>query len=231
MSEPFSKTGSADRPGNGLTFEKVRISLGGQPLVELDRHVEPGQVLTVMGPSGIGKSTLLAYAAGFLAPAFSPRGRVLVDGTPVTDLPAHARHMGLLFQDPLLFPHMSVGENIAFALPADMRGRATRDAAVRDALASVDLSGFGDRDPGTLSGGQKARVALVRVLASRPQALLLDEPFSRLDAALREQVRTLVFSMARARGLPALLVTHDRDDARAAGGEVIELGTSRLDQA
>ena len=207
----------------GLTFDQVRISLGGRPLIELDRHVHPGEVLTVMGPSGIGKSTLLAYAAGFLAPAFSTKGRVLVDGEPITELPSHERHMGLLFQDPLLFPHMSVGENIAFALPPGLRGRSARDAAVRDALASVDLAGFAGRDPATLSGGQKARVALVRVLASRPRALLLDEPFSRLDAALREQVRTLVFSMARAGGLPALLVTHDREDARAAGGEVVEL--------
>lgn len=211
-------------PALGLTFEKVRISLDGRPLIELDRHVSPGKVLTVMGPSGVGKSTLLSYAAGFLTPAFLPEGRVLVDGHPVTGLPAHARHMGLLFQDPLLFPHMSVGENIAFALPPDLRGRAARKSAVHDALESVGLAGFHDRDPMTLSGGQKARVALVRVLASQPRALLLDEPFSRLDAGLRDQVRSLVFAMARARGLPALLVTHDREDALAAGGEVVELG-------
>lgn len=159
-------------PALGLTFEKVRISLDGRPLIELDRHVPPGKVLTVMGPSGVGKSTLLSYAAGFLTPAFLPEGRVLVDGHPVTGLPAHARHMGLLFQDPLLFPHMSVGENIAFALPPDLRGRAARKSAVHDALESVGLAGFHDRDPMTLSGGQKARVALVRVLASQPRALL-----------------------------------------------------------
>ncbi|SDT88545.1 ATP-binding cassette domain-containing protein [Stappia sp. ES.058] len=210
-------------PAHGLRFDDVRITRAGQPLIALDAEVRPGEVLTVMGPSGVGKSTLLAYAAGFLDPVFSATGAVLVDGTDVTRLAAHERHMGLLFQDALLFPHLSVGENLAFALPPRLRGRATRRAAIADALEEVGLSGLEDRDPATLSGGQKARVALMRVLVSAPRALLLDEPFSRLDMALRGQIRDLVFDMARARGLPVLLVTHDEADAAAADGAVVTL--------
>lgn len=207
----------------GLRFQNVHIARGGEPLIALDAHVAPGAVLTVMGPSGVGKSTLLAYAAGFLDPVFRASGAVLIDGTDVTRLAAHERHMGLLFQDALLFPHLSVGGNLAFALPPGLRGRAARRAAIAEALGEVGLAGLEDRDPATLSGGQKARVALMRVLVSAPRALLLDEPFSKLDTALRDQIRELVFAMARARGLPVLLVTHDAADAAAAGGEIVEV--------
>jgi putative thiamine transport system ATP-binding protein len=127
-----------------------------------------------------------------------------------------------LFQDDLLFPHMSVGQNLLFGLRED--GNATqRKAMVNDALEEVGLKGYADRDPATLSGGQKARVALMRMLLSEPCALLLDEPFSRLDAALRAQVRDLVFSRAKSRALPVLMVTHDAEDATAAGGEIVKL--------
>ncbi|MBC2857893.1 ATP-binding cassette domain-containing protein [Stappia sp. 28M-7] len=209
---------------DALIFDKVRITLAGRDLISLDRAIAPGEVLTVMGPSGIGKSTLLAHAAGFLDPAFSACGRVLSGETELTGLPPHQRRLGLLFQDPLLFPHMSVGENIAFSLPAALHGRVSRRQAVAAALADVELAGFEARDPATLSGGQKARVALMRVLESQPRALLLDEPFSRLDAALRDQIRQLVFAKARERGLPVLLVTHDRADAEAAAGPVVDYG-------
>ncbi|GGE89926.1 ATP-binding cassette domain-containing protein [Stappia taiwanensis] len=210
-------------PPAGLVFDGVRIARQGVPLIALDARVAPGEVLTLMGPSGIGKSTLLAYAAGFLDPAFSAQGRVLVGGRDVTDLPAHRRHVGLLFQDPLLFPHLSVGDNLAFALPEAIRGRSARRDAVHQALSEVELGGYDARDPATLSGGQKARIALMRVLVSEPRALLLDEPFSKLDTGLKAQMRDLVFGKARRRGLPVLLVTHDRDDAAAAGGPIIDL--------
>lgn len=209
---------------DALIFDKVQITLAGRTLIALDHAIAPGEVLTVMGPSGIGKSTLLAHAAGFLDPAFEACGRVLSGETELTGLPPHRRRLGLLFQDPLLFPHMSVGENIAFALPPTIRGGARRRQAVAAALADVELAGFEARDPSTLSGGQKARVALMRVLEAQPRALLLDEPFSRLDAALRDQIRQIVFTKARERGLPVLLVTHDRADADAAGGPVVEYG-------
>jgi len=206
----------------GLNLRNVCILRDGAPLIEVDHDITPGRILTVMGPSGVGKSTLLAYITGTLAPVFKGMGEVLLDGVDITGLPPHKRHVGILFQDDLLFPHMSVGANLAFGMPAGGR-RASRLQAIEEALASVDLAGYADRDPATLSGGQKARVALVRMLLSEPRALLLDEAFSRLDAELRAQVRELVFRTARDRGLPMLMVTHDADDAMAAGGTVIEL--------
>lgn len=208
-----------------LRFDRVEIDRSGVRLIALDAEIAPGEALTVMGPSGTGKSTLLAYAAGFLDPAFSARGRVLIGDTDITQLPAHRRHVGLLFQDPLLFPHLSVAGNLLFALAADERGRRKRRAQVERALEDAELAGFGDRDPATLSGGQRARVALMRVLLANPRALLLDEPFSGLDTDLRAQIRDLVFQKARDRGLPVLLVTHDRADAEAAGGRIVEVGS------
>ncbi|WP_159588744.1 ATP-binding cassette domain-containing protein [Chelativorans xinjiangense] len=208
----------------GLFLEGVTIALEGRVLVSLTCRVAPGEVLTVMGPSGAGKSSLLAYLGGFLEPAFTARGRALVDGVEITALPAEERHVGILFQDPLLFPHMSVAGNLMFALPESVKGRAERLRHAETALAGVEMAGMGDRDPATLSGGQKARVALARVLVSEPRMLLLDEPFSKLDMELRQQMRMLVFSKARESGLPVLLVTHDEADAKAAGGEIVRIG-------
>ncbi|SFS19444.1 ATP-binding cassette domain-containing protein [Yoonia litorea] len=208
---------------SGLTLRNVTISKGDQCLLQVDHHISAGHVLTVMGPSGVGKSTLLSFITGTLAPDFRAQGRVLLDGEDITDLPSHTRGVGILFQDDLLFPHLSVGANLAFGL-AQGGGRQERLAKVAEALKEIGLEGFADRDPATLSGGQKARVALMRMLLSEPRALLLDEPFSRLDMALRAQIRTMVFDRARARSLPVLMVTHDEEDARAAGGSVITLG-------
>jgi len=208
---------------SGLKFDSVSIALDGRPLVAVDRLIAPGEVLTVMGPSGSGKSTLLAFAAGFLDPVFRAEGRIILDGEDVTAFPPEQRGMGLLFQDPLLFPHMSVGANLMFGLPPAIRGAAARRQATAQALAEVGLADFADRDPATLSGGQKARVALMRTLVSEPRALLLDEPFSKLDTKRRGQVRELVFLEAAKRKLPVLLVTHDPADAEAAGGPCIEL--------
>lgn len=203
-----------------LELRDICIQLGDQVLVELDAEIGPGEVLTVMGPSGSGKSTLLAYLAGFLAPEFRARGQVRLDGQDIGSLPAEKRGMGLLFQDPLLFPHLSVAGNLRFGLPRSVGDKVPR---VEDALAQIGLAGFGDRDPATLSGGQKARVALMRLLLSAPCAVLLDEPFSKLDTHLRHEMRRLVFDRLRAAGLPSLLVTHDREDAEDTGGQVIEL--------
>lgn len=207
-----------------LRLDDVRIALDGHDLLLLSHTVAPGAVLTIMGPSGSGKSSLLAYIGGFLDAAFSASGRVLSGDTEVTALPAEERHVGILFQDPLLFPHMSVASNVAFAVPNSIHRRARRQAIAAGALSGVGLEGMGRRDPATLSGGQKARVALARVLVSEPRALLLDEPFSKLDAGLRDQIRKLVFAKARESGLPVLLVTHDEADAEAAGGAVVRIG-------
>ena len=194
----------------------VEIALPGRVLIpRLDLAVAPGEVVTVMGPSGSGKSTLLAFIGGFIDPVFRTSGRVLIDGADVSRHPPEARRAGILFQDDLLFPHLSVGQNLAFGLVADVRGRAARRRVIEVALAQADLAGFFDRDPATLSGGQRARVALLRTLLAEPRTLLLDEPFNRLDSHLRDDIRRFVFGHARERNLPTLLVTHDADDARA----------------
>lgn len=205
-----------------LILRDVCILRHGHPLIEVTHEIAPGEVLTVMGPSGVGKSTLLAYITGTLSSGFRGMGQVVLDGRDVTTVPAHNRQIGILFQDDLLFPHMSVGGNLAFGM-APGGGRAARQNRIEQALREVGLDGYADRDPATLSGGQRARVALVRMLLSNPKALLLDEAFSRLDAELRAQVRMLVFGIARDRELPVLMVTHDVDDAAAAGGTIIEL--------
>ncbi|WP_355660420.1 ATP-binding cassette domain-containing protein [Halomonas salifodinae] len=203
-----------------LALREVSIALDDVPLVALDARIGPGEVLTVMGPSGSGKSTLLAYLAGFLDEAFAASGQVILDGVAIQGLPAERRGIGLLFQDPLLFPHLSVADNLRFGLPRHCRDKRAR---VEAALAHIGLADFGDRDPATLSGGQKARVALMRLLLSEPRAVLLDEPFSKLDTQLRQEMRDWVFAHLREAGLPSLLVTHDHQDAEAAGGRLIEL--------
>lgn len=207
----------------GLDLRGIEISLDDAKLVSLDATIRPGEVLTIMGPSGVGKSTLLAFVGGFLGRDFRASGKVVLNGRDVTALPPERRGIGLLFQDALLLPHLSVAGNLLIGLHPSVKGEARR-RAVEDALVEVDLPGFSDRDVATLSGGQAARVALMRTLLARPEALILDEPFSRLDLALRGQVRALVFAEARKYGLPVLLVTHDPADAEAAGGRVVELG-------
>lgn len=196
---------------------------GGKPLFGvLNLRVDPGEVATLMGPSGIGKSTLLDAIGGHLAHGFVVNGRVALNGRDVLSQPAEARRIGVLFQDAMLFPHLSVGDNLAFGLMPSVRGIA-RSAAVEAALEQAGLAGFAGRDPATLSGGQRARAALMRALLAEPEALLLDEPFSRLDAELRAEIRSFVFDHLRARKIPGLLVTHDASDAAAAGGVVVQL--------
>ena len=207
-----------------LHLDAIRIRLGERRLLgPLDAHIEPGECLTVMGPSGCGKSTLLAFLAGTLDPAFVANGRVCLGERDLSGLPPERRRIGILFQDDLLFPHLSVGGNLGFALPAAVKGRAARRQRIEQALADAGLAGFADRDPATLSGGQRARVAVMRTLIAEPAALLLDEPFGKLDALLRDDFRRFVFDHARAIGLPTVLVTHDEADARAAAGPIIRL--------
>ncbi len=208
-----------------LLLDTVSISMNGYELLSVHHKISAGEVLTIMGPSGVGKSTLLSYITGTLPGAFDASGRILLHGEDITDAAPHKRKVGILFQDDLLFPHLSVGGNLAFGLPKGGT-RAERADKVNAALAEVGLEGFADHDPDTLSGGQKARVALMRVLLAGPCALLLDEPFSRLDATLRDQIRSLVFQRAKAYQLPVVMVTHDLDDARAAGGEIITLSAA-----
>lgn len=201
----------------------IRSANGTALFAPLTVHVAGGEVTTVMGPSGIGKSTMLDGIGGHLAHGFHLSGRVMLNGRDVTSLPAEARRIGVMFQDALLFPHLSVGDNLAFGLPAGLKGRAQRRAAVELALEQAGLPGLYNRDPATLSGGQRARAALMRTLLAEPLSLLLDEPFSKLDAGLRDDIRRFVFALVKARAIPALMVTHDPDDAAAAEGPVLHL--------
>ncbi len=206
-----------------LRLESVEISLDNKVLISISDEVTSGEVLTIMGPSGSGKSTLLAFVGGFLSPSFDAKGSVFLNDMNFTKTPPEERKMGILFQDALLFPHMSVGGNLIFAIPPEVKGYKNRHKLANEALEEAGLGGFFNRDPATLSGGQKARVALMRVLLAQPLALLLDEPFSKLDTDRRGSIREFVFGEAKSRNLPVMLVTHDKADADAAGGRVHNL--------
>jgi putative thiamine transport system ATP-binding protein len=179
-------------------------------LENLTLEVPAGTVHTVMGPSGSGKSSLLATVCGTLDAGLQFEGRITLNGLRIDALPTPARRVGLLLQDDLLFAHMTVQENLLFAVPKG--SKAQRHGHVMQALIDIEMQDFGDADPATLSGGQRARVALARALLAQPQALLLDEPFSKLDMRLRQRMRALVFSAITKRGIAALLVTHDSAD-------------------
>ena len=206
-----------------LELDAISLAIGDEPLFEpVSLAIAPGTVATIMGPSGSGKSSLLAHIAGLGVPEIAAQGDIRIDGRSIVGLPPEQRHVGLMFQDDLLFPHLSVRGNLLFGIPSNV-GRADREALVGNALEEAELVGFGDRDPMTLSGGQRTRVALMRTLLARPRALLLDEPFSRLDQALRSRIRRFVLDHALAREIPVLLVTHDGDDAQDAGGPIVDL--------
>jgi putative thiamine transport system ATP-binding protein len=207
-----------------LRLEDVSIQLGDDTLVpSTSLTVQGGSVTTFMGPSGAGKSSLLAYICGTLNGGLSACGAVFLNDAEISGLPPERRGVGILFQDDLLFPHMSVGENLLFAIPKG-RNRKERRKKAESALTESGLPGFFDRDPATLSGGQRARVAVIRTLLAGPGALLLDEPFSKLDAETRCAFRKFVFEHVVTYRLPTLMVTHDPEDAAAAGGEVITIG-------
>lgn len=208
-----------------LTLENITVTLHGKPLIApFSLSVAPGEMITIMGPSGAGKSTLLAAIAGDLEPPFAASGRILLGGQDLTDLPPEKRGIGRLFQDDLLFPHLTVGENLLFGIS---RRGVDRLALMRQGLGEIGLEGFEDRPPHALSGGQRARVALMRALLAEPAAMLLDEPFNKLDASLRKGMRDFVFSHLAERGIPCLMVTHDRDDAPR-GGRVLRLDGAEL---
>lgn len=209
-----------------LSTTPLRLYLEENLLLSLPAlQIMPGEVLTLMGPSGCGKSSLLAALAGVL-PASGPirlEGDVTLGARRLTQLPPQARRIGMLFQDDLLFDHLTVAENLMFGMPASLKGHGARWEKAVAALAQVDLTNQADKLPGALSGGQKARVSLLRALLAEPEALLLDEPFSRLDKPLRAAFRTLVFAQIKALAIPAILVTHDEDDAP---GTILQLTES-----
>jgi putative thiamine transport system ATP-binding protein len=206
-----------------LNIKNLTISNAEKSLFSaMSLAVDEGEVVTLTGVSGSGKSTLLNWMIGDLDPSFSATGELWLNSLRCDTLPIEARHIGLLFQDDLLFPHLSVGQNLAFALPAKFRDAKARRQRVEQTLSDIGLLGFHDRDPATLSGGQRARVSLMRTLLAEPRALLLDEPFSKLDAVLRTQFRAFVFEQIERQKIPTLLVTHDPADVPQ-GGRAIEI--------
>ncbi len=204
-----------------LALIDLSLSLHGRVLVpRFSATAAPGEVLVLMGDSGSGKSSLLAYLAGPLEPPLSASGSVIVEGRDITQLPTEQRRIGLLFQDDLLFPHLTVMENLLFAIH---RGhRRLRVARAQEALQRAGLGGFAQRLPASLSGGQRARISLLRTLLAGPALLLLDEPFSKLDAGLRQRMREFVWAELRAHQVCAVLVTHDAQDVPE-GGQLITL--------
>ena len=187
----------------------------------LSFSVPKGQIRLLHGPSGCGKSTLLALISG--TPIFNVNwnGEIRLDNIDIGALPAHRRSVGMMYQDALLFPHLTVGENLAFGLASSIRGKA-RHLAVQNALAATSLDGFGQRDPASLSGGQAARIALMRALLAEPKALLMDEAFSSLDPDLRRQFGRFVAKQIKLREIPALLVSHDVADQEFATDPVLK---------
>lgn len=180
---------------------------------DLQLTVQPGTIHTIMGASGSGKSSLLGAICGTLPPELRFEGSVVLNGQRIDHLPTEARRVGILFQEALLFAHMTVRENLLFAVPDQPRARQqVRHDKVRQGLQDIEMLQFADADPATLSGGQRARVALMRALLAEPHALLLDEPFSKLDADLRVRLRQFVLKLVASRNLPVLLVTHDDAD-------------------
>ncbi len=206
-----------------LQLDDIIAGYGDAPLFSgLSLSVARGEMRLVQGASGCGKSTLLGIICGTADAALTWSGDVRLNDQSISALPAEDRRVGLIFQDALLFPHMTVGDNLAFGLAA--RHRRDRDDRVAEALGIAGLEGFGARDPATLSGGQSARVALMRTLLAEPDALLMDEAFSALDPDRRRSFGGFVREQVRLREIPALLVSHDAGDAAFADGDAVRLG-------
>jgi ABC-type Fe3+/spermidine/putrescine transport system ATPase subunit len=186
-----------------------------------------GEIVALLGPSGSGKTTMLRLLAGFETP---DGGRIVVEGEDVTTVPPARRRFGMVFQHYALFPHLDVGENVAFGLAGSGDRRAVA-AKVAQALALVDLAGFERRKVQELSGGQQQRVALARALAPEPRVLLLDEPLSNLDPALRERTRRELRQLIKRVGITTVFVTHEQEEAFDLGDRVAVLNAGRLEQA
>ena len=204
-----------------LEVRDVSVAFG--DVVVLDRvslTVSRGDTVALLGPSGSGKSTLLRVVAGITAP---DTGQVVVDGVDVTTLPTHRRSVGMVFQDEQLFPHLDVGDNVAFGLRMQGLAAEPRRRRADELLRLVGLAGFADRATDRLSGGEAKRVALARSLAPEPGVLLLDEPLTGLDADLRIRLADELGSVLRETGTTAIWVTHDADEAARVADRVVQL--------
>jgi spermidine/putrescine ABC transporter ATP-binding subunit len=211
-----------------VALERVSKTYGAvRALDSIDLAVYEGELLSLLGPSGCGKTTSLNVIAGFADP---DAGRVLIDGTDVTATPAYKRGLGVVFQSYALFPHMTVGDNVAFGLRE--RGMSRREAASRvdEALTLVRLPGAADQRPQQLSGGMQQRVALARALVIRPRVLLLDEPLAALDKKLREEMRAELKDIQRTVGITTVFVTHDQHEALGLSDRIAVMNAGRIEQ-
>ncbi len=205
--------------GLGRRFDAAELPA----VADLDLDLRSGEILALVGPSGCGKTTTLRLIAGFIRP---DAGEIRLAGTDVTGLPPERRRIGFVFQDYALFPHLSVAQNVGFGLPR--RPRAAAAARVADLLASVGLAELAARMPHQLSGGQQQRVALARALAPAPGLVLMDEPFSNLDAARRVETRQEVRGLLKAAGAAAIVVTHDQEEALALADRIAVMQSGRI---
>jgi putative spermidine/putrescine transport system ATP-binding protein len=212
-----------------IRFENVtyRYPDGGAGIHGISFEVGEGELVAVIGQSGSGKTTLLKLLAGFIVP---DSGRILVGGEDVSRLPPHRRDLGIVFQSYALFRHMNAWQNVAYPLKVRGMGGGERRRRALDALAKVGLSDFADRLPATLSGGQQQRVALARALVFEPRALLLDEPLSALDVALRHSMRDEILRVQRDAGIATLHVTHDQEEALSIAHRVAVMRAGRIAQ-
>ena len=193
----------------------------------LDLKIRAGEFVTFLGPSGCGKTTTLRVLGGFEIPT---EGRIILDGADVTRLPPNRRNVNMVFQDYALFPHMTVGQNIAFGLELKGKTKAEIDARTRELLEFLQLGGFRDRTPDQLSGGQRQRVALARALAPDPKLLLLDEPLGALDAKLRGQVQVELKDIQKRTGKTFVFVTHDQEEALTMSDRIIVMNGGKVEQ-
>jgi putative spermidine/putrescine transport system ATP-binding protein len=214
---------------SGLDLQDVSKTYGGLKAVDqVSLNVPNGRFVCLLGPSGCGKTTLLRMIAGLEDP---DGGRIVLDGADLTDVPTHKRGLGMVFQSLALFPHLNVGENIAYPLRLRGAGRADRAAKVAELLDLVRLPGIADRSVARLSGGQKQRVAIARALSLSPGLFLLDEPLSALDAKLREAMQIELRQLQRSLGITTIVVTHDQREAMTMADLVVVMGEGRIRQA
>src|SRR5262244_2545822 len=213
----------------------VRIEACGKTFLDGTRALEPatldiarGETLVLLGPSGCGKTTMLRIIAGLELP--DEGGKVLFDGNDMTTLPIERRNVGMVFQSYALFPNMSVAENIGYGLKIRGLNGAERSARVAELVALTGIEGLEHRRIDQLSGGQRQRVALARAVAVRPSVLLLDEPLTALDAALRERLRGELNRLLRTLGITTIYVTHDQAEAMALGDRIVVMSKGRIAQ-
>lgn len=209
-----------------VQIDDLHLALGGNPVLNgVSLQLADGECVALLGPSGCGKTTTLRALAGFVQ---ADRGQVCFDGRSVAGLPPHRRNVGLVFQDYALFPHMTVAENVGYGLRMRGQSRSAMAAAVGEALARVELSGFDTRLPTQLSGGQRQRVALARAIVIQPDVLLLDEPLGALDRKLRDGMQVELKRLQRELGITTLIVTHDQEEALSLSNRVAVMFEGRI---